>query len=231
MSLRDGSAVSSAAVSLLSGGLDSMVATLLWLSHGKVVSLGLTFDYGQRAAQREAAAAARFCEQHRIEHVVIALPFLAQLSLQRGSLLVATDQPLPSGTLAAPGDERSAALVWVPARNAVFLSIAAAHAEVRAAGIVLAGFNREEAATFKDNSPAFVSAASAFFALGTQPSVGVESPTLWMDKREIVRHARRLGLRPEAPWSCYGGGDTPCGRCESCLRSARAWASDDECGH
>lgn len=218
------SALSTTAVVLLSGGLDSVVAAALWLERGGSIALCLTMDYGQRAAAREADAALRFCRARGLSHRVLALPWLSELSRQRGTALVNTAHQLPQGTLADPGDERSAKAVWVPARNAVFLAIAAAHAETLGAGTVVAGFNREEAATFPDNSEAFVAAASAFLALGAQPSVAVASPTLAMDKPAIVQNARRLGLRPGDLWSCYASGPAPCGVCESCLRSVRAWA-------
>src|SRR5262249_18046557 len=143
---------------------------------------------------------------------------------QSGCALVDAGGELPAGTREQPGDERSAAAVWVPARNAVFVAIAAAHAEALGAGCVLAGFNREEAATFADNSPAFVDAATQLLATGTRTAVAVVAPTLAMDKLEIAAAARRLGLTAADTWSCYRGGPSPCGVCESCRRSERAWA-------
>ena len=113
----------------------------------------------------------------------------------------------------------SARAVWVPARNAVFVSIAAALAETVGAGCVIAGFNREEAATFPDNSRAFLEAATAFLGLGTRDGMRVESPTVDWDKPRIVAEAQRLGFVQDDFWSCYDGGERPCGRCESCVRS------------
>jgi len=216
------------ATALLSGGLDSTVAVALWLEAGGSVALCLTFDYGQRAAAREIGAAAAFCRRRGLPHRALALPWLGELAGQRGSALVGEGSALPTGTLQRPGDERSAQAVWVPARNAVFVAAAGAFAETVGAGAVVAGFNREEAATFPDNSAAFVAAATAFLALGAQPPVGVDSPTLAMDKTAIVAAARRLGIAEGDVWSCYRGGERPCGVCESCLRSRRAWAAGAE---
>ena len=84
---------------------------------------------------------------------------------------------------------------------------------------MVAGFNREEAATFPDNSAAFLDAATHLLALGTRTGVRCISPTLAWDKARIVVEARRLGFGPDDFWSCYDGGDKPCGRCESCVRS------------
>lgn len=213
------------AIALLSGGLDSVVATALWLADGGRVVQCLTFDYGQRACARECATAERFAAAHSLPWRRIALPWLAELARVSGSALVATERALPGGTSEVPGDEASAAAVWVPARNSVFLAVGAAFAEAAGAGVVLAGFNLEEAATFPDNSAAFVAAASAFLAAGTRTGVQVASPTQALAKRGIVAAARRLGLDRGDVWSCYRGDAVPCGRCESCLRSDRAWAS------
>ena len=217
-------AQSGAAVALLSGGLDSVVAAGLWLEGGGSIALCVMFDYGQRAAVREAEASARFAQRHGLRWERVALPWLASVSQQAGSALVDTGARLPEGTLAAPGDESSARAVWVPARNCVFLSIAAAYAESLDAGAVLAGFNREEAATFPDNSEEFVRAAGAFLGHGTKRGVRVEAPVQGLDKQGIVAAARRIGVGRSDLWSCYRGDADPCGRCESCLRSERAWA-------
>jgi 7-cyano-7-deazaguanine synthase len=208
-----------AAIALLSGGLDSGVAAAMHLANGGTLRACVFCDYGQRAALREAAAARALAQRWGAPFVAVALPWLGQLARQSGSRLIAGTGALPAATAAAPGDERSAALVWVPARNAVFVAIAAAHAEAAGAGCVVAGFNREEAATFPDNSAAFLAAGTAFLAHGTRTRVQVVSPTLQLDKPAIVAKARELGFSAADFWSCYEGGERPCGRCESCLRS------------
>ncbi len=208
------------AVVLLSGGLDSGVAAAEFLREREhSLAACLWFDYGQRAAVRESEAAAALARRwstpfHRIE-----LAWLAFLARRVNSRLVPGTGDLPKGTAAAPGDAASAGLVWIPGRNAVFVAIAAAWAEALGAESVVAGFNREEAATFRDNSPEFVAAAAQFLALGTRNAVRVVSPTLGWDKAEIVAAARRLGFAADDFWSCYEGGERPCGACESCLRS------------
>lgn len=214
-----------AAVALLSGGLDSGVAMALWLDAGHAVTLALCCDYGQRAAAREAAAATALAARLGVPCRHVALPWLGEFATQGGSALVARDAVLPHGTAEHPGDERSAKAVWVPARNVVLVAVAAAAAEALGAGAVLAGFNREEAATFADNSPEFVAACTRVLASGTRTGVVVESPTLELDKPGIVRAARRLGFAAADFWSCYEGHASPCGVCESCRRSQRAWAA------
>lgn len=215
----------SRALALLSGGLDSGVAAAEHVARGGRVEVALTFDYGQRALARECEAAQRLARRFGAAWQCIELPWLADAAQRSGTALVRTDRALPEGTVERPGDAGSAAAVWVPARNAVFVAIGAALAEARGLDTVLAGFNREEAATFPDNSEAFVAAACAFLRHGTRTGVTVTSPTLPWDKRELVARARALGFVAADFWSCYEGGPSPCGRCESCLRSRRAWGA------
>ncbi len=206
-------------VALLSGGLDSGVAAALFAQAGNRLVGALFCDYGQRAARREAAAAAALAARLHVPLQTVPLPWLSALAVQSGCRLVPGSGELPHGTIAQPGDAASARAVWVPARNAVFVAMAAAFAETAGAACIVAGFNREEAATFPDNSAAFLAAGSAFLAYGTRSQVRVVSPTLELDKAGIVAAAQRLGFGANDFWSCYEGGEVPCGRCESCLRS------------
>lgn len=213
------------AVALLSGGLDSGVALASWLDRGGRCALALTADYGQRAAAAELRASERLASRLRVPWRSIDLSWLAEPGRQAGSALLDRARALPHGTLASPGDAASAAAVWVPARNVVLCAAAASFAEAERAECVLTGFNAEEAATFADNSAAFVAAFDAVLALGCRRPVRLASPTIALDKPAIVAAARRLGLGSADFWSCYEGGERPCGRCESCVRGARAWGA------
>ncbi|MHC4507323.1 MAG: 7-cyano-7-deazaguanine synthase, partial [Planctomycetota bacterium] len=144
---------SNKAVALLSGGLDSVVATAAAARSGGVV-LALTFDYGQRSRKREAAAARSVARALGVKWKRVALPWLAELipeSMRRAG------KGLPRPREAELDDpsrrKRAARSVWVPNRNGVFLNIAAAYAEHSGARAVVAGFNREEARAFPDSSP------------------------------------------------------------------------------
>jgi len=117
----------------------------------------------------------------------------------------------------------------VPARNAVFVSIAAAFAEALECDTIVCGFNAEEAAEFPDNSPEFVSRADALLEVATRNSPRVLAPTLHLTKPEIVQLAVKLGAPLHLTWSCYGAGPEHCFRCPSCrrlreaLEAAGAW--------
>jgi 7-cyano-7-deazaguanine synthase len=201
-------------VSILSGGLDSTVSLAAAVRRMDVI-LAITFDYGQRAAAREREASARIARRYRVPHRVIEIPWLATLTR---TALVNRRAKLPRNEMSP----RSAKAVWVPNRNGVFIEISAAHAESLGATRLVTGFNREEAATFPDNSPAYVKAVNGALGYSTANGVRVVSFTGNLDKRAIVRLGRRLGAPLELIWPCYEGGATWCRACESCLRSLRA---------
>lgn len=201
-------------VAILSGGLDSTVSLAAATRKMKVV-LALTFDYGQRAAKREREASAKIAKHYRIPHKVVAIPWLAALT---GTALVNRKAKLPVHEMS----ERSAKAVWVPNRNGVFIEIAAAHAESLGADRLITGFNKEEAVTFPDNSPAYVGAVNLALSYSTANGVRVVSFTGNLEKRGIVNLGRRLDAPLRFIWPCYEGGKRWCGECESCLRSLRA---------
>jgi len=201
-------------VAILSGGLDSTVSLAAATRQMDVV-LALTFDYGQRAARRERAASARIAKHYRIPHKVLAIPWLAELT---GTALVNRRAKLPLNEMSV----RSAKAVWVPNRNGVFIEIAAAHAESLGAQRLITGFNKEEAVTFPDNSPAYVSAVNFALSYSTANGVRVVSFTGNLEKKGIVNLGRRLNAPLKDIWPCYEGGKRWCGECESCLRSLRA---------
>jgi len=214
---------SSKAVALLSGGLDSVVATTVAARKPGGVALALTFDYGQRSARREARAARAIAEELDIEWKLVKLPWLAELlPAALGKASGAPPRPRPKDLDNLSRARKTARAVWVPNRNGVFVNVAAAFAESIGARDVVAGFNREEAATFPDNSPEFLERTTAALRLSTANRVRLVSPTARLDKAGIVR----LGLRTSAPlahvWSCYDAGARMCGSCESCARLVRA---------
>ena len=115
----------------------------------------LTFDYGQRAATIEIENAAAICSKYGCEHHVIPLPWYRDFG---GALTEDRELPEPSASDLddLERSEESARSVWVPARNMVFLSIAAAFAEEHGLEHIAVGFEAEEGATFPDNTPEFM---------------------------------------------------------------------------
>jgi 7-cyano-7-deazaguanine synthase len=209
---------------LLSGGLDSS-ANLAFTRHFDEPVLALTIDYGQKAATREIRSAAAFAKHYGVPHQVLELKWLGDLG---GSALTSTKFEIPSLSGSdldhLPTTKKTGSAVWVPNRNGLFINVAAAIAESKGIQQVVVGFNKEEAATFPDNSSQFLGVSTLALKYSTRNGVKVVSYTEMMNKIEIVEALRNLpGSFPfDQVWSCYAGGEKACGICESCKRFHRA---------
>ncbi|MBO5446674.1 7-cyano-7-deazaguanine synthase QueC [bacterium] len=197
---------------LLSGGLDSLVS--LGLKRNELnVSLALTFDYGQKSAQQEIDASKKICEYYGIEHVVIKLDWLKNIT--QTSLV--SDDKIPTGDALNDGNQ-SMKSVWVPNRNGLFLNIAGSFADSYGYDYILIGANKEEAQTFSDNTQEFIDAINKEFEYSTQNAPKVVAPLINYIKNDIVMLALDSGIPLELTRSCYQGGAKHCGICESCVR-------------
>ena len=211
-------------VVLLSAGLDSTVNLAIADEETKVV-LALTFDYGQRAAQKEISSAKKIGRHYKIPHKVINIRWLKDLG---ESSLTNRMIKIPTGKSVGIDDMKksitTAKAVWIPNRNGVFLNIAAAFAESYKADLIVPGFNAEEAKTFPDNSLSFVKKTTSALAYSTQNKVKAHCYTINQLKPQIVKQ----GLKYQAPfhlmWPCYLSLKKWCGQCESCQRARRAFA-------
>jgi 7-cyano-7-deazaguanine synthase len=195
---------------LLSGGLDSLVS----LGLGEYnASLALTFDYGQKSACDEISTSKKICEYYGIEHKVIKLDWLKDIT---HTALVA-DVKIPDKI-----DENSAKNVWVPNRNGLFLNIAGSFADAEDYDYILIGANKEEAQTFPDNTKDFIDRVNGEFEFSTRKHPKVVAPLINYDKNDIVKLALERNIPLHLVKSCYAGGKKHCGKCESCIRLKNA---------
>lgn len=200
------------AVVLLSGGLDSTTTLAQALEDGCEVT-ALSFRYGQRHT-RELDSAKNVCDHYGVRHVVVDI----DLSMYR-SALTRKDIDVP---MDRPGDlAEDIPVTYVPARNIVFLSIAAGLAESVDADRIYIGANVVDYSGYPDCRPEFFEAYEAMLAKGTK--AGVEghpiricTPILHHSKADIVRLGKKLKAPLEMSWSCYNGGEKACGHCDSC---------------
>jgi len=205
---------------VLSGGLDSTVCMALATDEAGTAPLALTFDYGQRH-RTELDRAAGVAGHYRSEHLVVHL----DTSTWGGSALTDTaiDVPVAGSSIGIPA-------TYVPARNSIFLAVALGVAEARDLDAVWIGVNAIDYSGYPDCRPEFIEAFRGVAATGQRRGVegnpiALRTPLIDRTKEEIVR----LGMAHDAPlhltWSCYRGGDLPCGTCDACVLRARGFAA------
>ena len=188
---------------LLSGGLDSLVSLGLGIEkYG--ISLALTFDYGQKALDQEIATSKNICNYYKIEHKVIKLDWLKDVT----HTALVSENELPQGI---DNPEQSAKSVWVPNRNGLFLNIAGSFADGNDFDYIIIGANKEEGQTFPDNTQEFIDRINAEFEYSTQKHPKVVAPLINSDKNDIVKLALEHNIPLEFVRSCYDSGEKHCG--------------------
>lgn len=198
------------AIILLSGGLDSLVALYCAQKEKKVnIQLALTFDYGQKAAVNEIKASSEICKYYNIEHKVIKLDWLRDIT----NTSLVSDKKIPDKNL---NTTKSAKSVWVPNRNSLFLNIAGCFCDSLGYKYIVFGANKEEGQTFPDNTEDFRNKISELFRTSTLVKPRVLAPLINYNKNDIVRIAVENSLPMGLIWSCYKSGSSHCGKCESC---------------
>lgn len=202
------------AVTLLSGGPDSVVASALALEDGYRLA-ALFVDYGQRSAEREESAAFEAstwlgCEELRVAR----LPFLKDIG---GSAML---QGSPNRVTQANRDSE-----YVPFRNTILLSLAVAWAETLGAHAIVIGAIGGPWIT-PDNCPEYFDAVREVIRLGSRlhaEGLRLLVPLGSFSKAEMLTEGLRLEVPFEMTWSCQNANDIPCGECNNCLDRARAF--------
>jgi 7-cyano-7-deazaguanine synthase len=226
-------------VSLLSGGLDSTTVTAY--ARGRSDHLtALTFRYGQ-AHSKEVECAQRIAALIGVEHKLVDISFLSQVAWY-SALTNPEAFPIPRATN-GPGTGSSIPITYVPLRNTIFLSLSAAFLESQVLhAIEVEGLRCEDAqpclymapnaidySGYPDCRPEFFDQMRQTLRFGSKLSteygvhIQIETPIISLSKPEIVRMGMKLNAPLEHTWSCYEGGEVPCGSCDSCILRARGF--------
>jgi 7-cyano-7-deazaguanine synthase len=120
-------------------------------------------------------------------------------------------------------------VTYVPARNSIFLAVALGVAEARDLDAVWIGVNAIDYSGYPDCRPEFIEAFRGVAALGQRRGVegdpiDIRTPLIASTKAEIVTTGLELDAPLRLTWSCYQGGDRPCGVCDACRLRAQGFA-------
>ncbi len=206
------------AVVLLSGGLDSATTAAIAISQG-YQAIALSFRYGQRH-EKELQAAAKIVRSLGIQqHYLIDV----NLSQWGGSSLTDNNLEIPKEGV----EPDIIPSTYVPGRNTVFIAIALSLAEAQGASAIYLGINAVDYSGYPDCRPEYLDAYQKLANLSSKTAIegnAIEliAPLVKDTKIDIVKRALSLGIPIEQTWSCYQGGEQPCGVCDSCRIRDRA---------
>ena len=205
------------ALVLLSGGQDSTTC-LHWAidRFGVERVSAVSFDYGQRH-RIELECAQRVADDAGVPLACLPIDTFAALG----------GDALTDGSVAVPVDEEDGLpSTFVPGRNLIFLTFAAAYAYRRNVEHLVTGVAQTDYSGYPDCRESTINALQTAIRLGMESELQIHTPLMFLSKKEIVELARDLGALDAMglTHTCYNGMRPPCGECAACKLRANGFA-------
>ena len=198
------------AVCVMSGGMDSTLSAYMMKKSGYEI-IAIHFNYDQRTQTKELECFYKICKDLGVaEKYVLDLDFFKQLG---ASALTDSTIEVPTS-----GIEEGVPITYVPFRNGIFLSMAAAIAEKEGAEVLSIGVVEEDSSGYPDCREAYIQSMQNSINLGTKDETNIEirMPLVHLKKSQIVQKALELKTPLHLTWSCYKNEQKACGVCDSC---------------
>lgn len=217
------------ALVLFSGGVDSTTCLAMAVDkYGKENVIALSISYGQKHT-KEIEVSDNIAKYYGVEHIYLDLAKIFQYS--DCSLLAGSDKEIPKESYSEQLKKTDGKPVstYVPFRNGLFLSSAASLALSKDCQVIYYGAHADDAAgnAYPDCSSDFNNAIARAIYIGSGNQLKVEAPFVNLTKAEVVAIGVKLGVPYEMTWSCYEGGDKPCGVCGTCRDRKAAFLAND----
>jgi 7-cyano-7-deazaguanine synthase len=204
---------------ILSGGQDSTTC-LYWAIErfGREMVETVTFDYGQRH-HVELECAENIARYVGVSNVCLPIDTFASLG---GDALTDPDVDVEPGTVEGTGLPNT----FVPGRNLIFLTVAAAYAWQRDIGHLVTGVAEADYSGYPDCRQKTIDALQVALRLGMESEIEIHTPLMHLSKQQTVELARDLGALPAMAMThtCYNGERPPCGVCPACVLRAKGFA-------
>ncbi len=213
------------AIVLFSGGLDSTTCLAKAVNeYGNENVIALSVYYGQKH-DKEIECAKKVVEYYNVKHIQYDLSKIFEDS--NCSLLVYSNDDIPEESYADQLSKTNGKPVstYVPFRNGLFLSVATSVAIAQDADIVIYGAHKDDAAgnAYPDCSESFNFLMGSAIHEGSGKQITLEAPYIRKNKADIVADGLKLKVPYELTWSCYEGGEKPCGKCGTCIDRRKAF--------
>jgi len=198
------------ALCVMSGGMDSTLSAYMMKNDGYKI-IAVHFNYDQRTQTKELECFHKICNSLEVkEKYILDLDFFKQLG---ASALTDKSIEVPTG-----GIEEGVPVTYVPFRNGIFLSMAAAIAEKEGAEAISIGVVEEDSSGYPDCRESYIKSMEQSINLGTkdETKIKIHMPLVSLKKSQIVQKAIELEVPLELTWSCYKSEKLACGVCDSC---------------
>ncbi|MCF6310365.1 MAG: 7-cyano-7-deazaguanine synthase QueC [Sulfurimonas sp.] len=198
------------AVCIMSGGMDSTLSAYMMKSDGYEI-IAVHFNYDQKTQTKELSCFNDICDElNIINKYILDLDFFSQLGAS-----ALTDKSIEVPTA---GIEEGVPVTYVPFRNGIFLSMAAAIAEKEGAQVISIGVVEEDSSGYPDCRESYIKSMQQSINLGTKDDTNIEihMPLVNLKKSQIVKKAIEIDVPLSLTWSCYKNEDKACGVCDSC---------------
>ena len=198
------------ALCVMSGGMDSTLSAYMMKNEGYEI-VAVHFNYDQRTQDKELKCFYNICDDLQVEEkYVLDLDFFKHLGAS-----ALTDRSIDVPT---SGVEEGVPVTYVPFRNGIFLSMAAAIAEKEAAEVISIGVVEEDSSGYPDCRESYIISMQESINLGTKDETNIEikMPLVHLQKSQIVQESLKLDVPLHLTWSCYKNEDKACGVCDSC---------------
>lgn len=219
------------AIVLSSGGVDSTTCLGLAVSiYGADNVVSVSVYYGQKH-DKELAAAEKIAYYYGVSHKVLDFSKVGIFEDSKCTLLKGRGD-IEHGSYEQQIEEHGEVQSYVPFRNGLLLSAVASMAyamcEADDKCNIFLGAHADDVAgaAYADCTPEFSDAIAKAINLGTYGKVEVCMPLINKTKEEVVALGLSLSVPYELTWSCYEGGDRPCGKCGTCIDRAKAFEAN-----
>lgn len=216
------------AMVLFSGGVDSTTCLALAVKkHGAENVIALSISYGQKH-NKEIESAEKLTKYYGVKWQTLDLSLIFKDS--NCSLLKNSNDEIPKESYSEQllKTNGSPVSTYVPFRNGLFLASAASIALSNGCNIIYYGPHADDAAgnAYPDCSSVFNDAMAKAIYEGSGQQVSIEAPFVNMTKKDIVKLGLELNVPYELTWSCYEGGEKPCGICGTCRDRIEAFKAN-----
>lgn len=223
------------ALVLSSGGVDSTTCIGIAVDrYGRENVVTASIIYGQKHS-REVECAAKIAEYYGVKHIEEDISVVMKYAGNVCTLMKSSNEGVPEQSyadqIAQNGEVRVS--TYVPFRNGVLLSVAAAYADSLFPGEeveIFYGAHSDDAAgnAYADCSEEFASTMSKAINIGTYGKINVARPLISWSKAGVVREGLRLNVPYHLTTSCYNGREKACGVCGTCRDRIEAFRANSK---